>query len=125
MIHLDTSFLIRALKSGTPEDLMFRRWLAAREAVGMSSIAWAEFLCGPVSPSDVEALAGLVAEPVGFGAIDATLAAALFNGSGRRRHSLNDCMIAAVALNAGAALATSNVADFTRFESHGLQIRAP
>ena len=125
MIHLDTSFLIRALRSGTPEDLVFRRWLSARETIEMSSIAWVELLCGPVSPTDVEALARLVAEPVAFGAMDATLAATLFNDSGRRRHSPNDCMIAATALNAGAVLATSNVADFKRFESHGLQVRAP
>lgn len=125
MIHLDTSFLIRALKPGTREDLMLRRWLSEREAMGMSSIAWAEFLCGPVSLGQTETLAGLLAEPVAFGPIEATLAAALFNGSGRRRHSLPDCMIAATALNASATLATSNVADFKRFESHGLVIKSP
>jgi predicted nucleic acid-binding protein len=125
MVHLDTSFLIRALKPGTREDLLLRRWLTRRDPVGLSSIAWAEFLCGPVSSEDAEKLAGLLIEPVVFGPIEATLAAALFNGSGRRRHSLSDCMIAATAVNAGATLATSNVADFKRFESQGLVLESP
>ena len=48
MIHLDTSFLIRALAAGTPEDVRIRQWLAAGEALGVSSLAWCEFLCGPL-----------------------------------------------------------------------------
>lgn len=43
VIHLDTSFLIRALVSGTPEDRTLRRWLAAGETIEMSSVAWTEF----------------------------------------------------------------------------------
>ena len=48
MIHLDTSFLIRALARGLPEDRRLRGWLRSQEPLGMSSISWAEFLCGPV-----------------------------------------------------------------------------
>jgi predicted nucleic acid-binding protein len=120
VIHLDTSFLIRGLVSGSPEDRALRRWLRRGDAVGVSAIAWAEFLCGPVSAVAVEEAAELLGAPARFDGLAATVAASLFNASGRRRGTLVDCMIAAVALHADASLATSNAADFRRFEPFGL-----
>ena len=122
MIHLDTSFLIRAGVPGTREDRALRRWRLGGETARVSSIAWAEYLCGPISLQAVEDVAELLGEPVAFDALDATLAAKLFNVSGRRRGTLQDCMIAAGAIHAGAALATSNAIDFRRFSAHGLTI---
>ena len=122
MIHLDTSFLIRALVPRSSEARRLRSWLRRREAVRISSIAWAEFLCGPVAPLVVEEVAEATGEPAPFGAVDAMLAAELFNASGRRRGSLPDCMIAAAALHDGAMLATSNLPDFRRFASFGLTL---
>lgn len=122
MIHFDTSFLIRAGVPGTPEDRALRRWRVRGERLCVSSVAWAEYLCGPVSLPAAEDAAEMLGEPIAFSALDATLAARLFNATGRRRGSLQDCMIAAVAIASGASLATTNPADFRRFAGQGLII---
>jgi predicted nucleic acid-binding protein len=122
VIHLDTSYLIRALVPRSIEERRLRAWLRRREPVRISSIAWAEFLCGPVAAPVIEEVAEVVGEPTSFDAVDAILAAEMFNAAGRRRGSLLDCMIAASALGANARLATSNPADFRRFVSFGLDL---
>ena len=122
MIHLDTSFVIRALLKGSEEDRRLRGWLRDGAAVGASVIVWTEFLCGPVHPNDVELATMVIEERVPFTAEDATLAASLFNETGRRRGSLADCMIAATAIRCSAALATSNMGDFAGFRAAGLSI---
>jgi predicted nucleic acid-binding protein len=121
VIHLDTSFLIRALARGSPEDQRLRLWLRVREPLGISAIGWAEFLCGPVEPGHAELAARIVSRRFAFEEEDAVLAARLFNESGRRRGSLTDCMIAATAIRAEARLATVNLGDFRRFEAAGLE----
>ncbi len=122
MIHLDTSFLIRALARGSSPDLRLREWLGAGEPVRISAVGWAEFLCGPLQPADLALAARIVAEPVPFVDGDSVLTAELFNLGGRRRGSLFDCMIAAVALRADAGLATANPSDFSRYERAGLRL---
>ncbi|HET7294326.1 MAG TPA: type II toxin-antitoxin system VapC family toxin [Vicinamibacteria bacterium] len=122
LIHLDTSFLIRALVRGSDEDRRLRDWLRGGESLAMSAVAWAEFLCGPLRPGEVELAETLVTARAPFGEDEATLAARLFNESGRRRGSMLDCMIGATALQAGASLATANPSDFTRFVSAGLTL---
>ena len=102
MIHLDTSFLIRALDRGSPEDHKLRGWIGEGETLGMSAVAWAELLCGPLERSEMEWAAEIVGQRQDFTAEHAALAARLFNESGRRRGSLIDCMIAATALAAKA-----------------------
>jgi predicted nucleic acid-binding protein len=114
-IHIDTSFAIRALVPGSPEDRTLREWIATDEDLVINAVAWAEFLCGPLEPDDLRAMAYILGEPIPFTSADASRAAELFNQSGRRRGSFGDCLIAASALNAGATLATSNPADFNRF----------
>jgi len=88
----------------------------------MSSIGWAEFLCGPVGSEAVALVGRIVGEPSAFTVAEATLAAHLFNDTGRRRGSLADCMIAAAAIQAGAPLATANPRDFSRFRAAGLEL---
>ena len=122
MIHLDTGFLIRALVRGSPEDARLRAWIRANEPLGMSAIAWAEFLCGPVDETVLSLASAVVARRFQFTEEMATMAARLFNGSGRRRGTMIDCMIAATALAEEAAVATSNPGDFSRFEAFGLAL---
>lgn len=66
----------------------------------------------------------IIAEPISFEAGDASTSARLFNLPGRRRGSLGDCMIAAVALRADAVVATGNPEDFRRFEPAGVRVVA-
>jgi len=120
--HLDTSFLIKALVSGTREDRRLRQWIRQGGVIAMSSIGWAEFLCGPVSEVDRQRARKVVGIPVALTETEAERAAELFNVGGRRRGSLPDCLIAATALKAGASMATSNVGDFRPFEGEGLKV---
>lgn len=122
MIHLDTSFLIRALIQGSPQDVLLRRWIRAGEPLGMSAIAWVEFLCGPVDGDQVQLASQIITERTNFSEDHAVIASRLFNASGRRRGTLIDCMIAATAVAADAQLATENVTDFRRFQKSGVQI---
>lgn len=113
-VHLDTSFLIRTLRPGTTEDHMLRALLEASRELAMSSIAWAEFLCGPLDGRQLDIARRITPELIPFTDKDAGLTAELFNESGRRRSSLTDCMIAATALRCNARLATANKTDFKR-----------
>ncbi len=121
-IHLDTNYLIGALTAGLPEEVQLLGWLGSRRPLSISAAAWAEFLCGPVSPTDVVTAAALLGDPLPLGPREATLAAHYFTASGRRRGTLVDCMIAATAMTAGAALATANVDDFRRVIPLGLRL---
>jgi predicted nucleic acid-binding protein len=120
MIHLDTNFLIQATVAGSAAHGRFRQWVAAGEALGVSTVAWAEYLCGPLDPQGEAIAKQMFPLPEGFLAPDAALAADLFNKTGRRSRSLADCMIAAVAIRCGAKLATINATDFRPLVQHGL-----
>jgi predicted nucleic acid-binding protein len=122
MVHLDTSFLIRALVAGSEESRKLRGWLRERRPVAVSALTWGELLCGPLNEAD-EATARRVAHThVPVGTEEVTEAARLFNVGGRRRGSFPDCVIAGTAIVSGAELATSNVADFQRFVDAGLTL---
>ncbi len=123
MIHLDTGFLIRALVRGSPEDSRLRTWLRDNERLAMSTVAWAEFLCGPLGPNEIALATRIVPIREALSEAHAQLAATLFNGSGRRRGSLADCLIATAAIAASAPLATTNPRDFERFTAHGLRLQ--
>lgn len=122
MIFLDTSFLIRALVAGSPEDQRLRAWLSQGETFVISAVAWGEFLCGPLSSEQKRLAEVLVHSRPGFTESQAALSASLFNATGRRRGSMLDCMIAAAAIDADAPIATSNRKDFDRFVSEGLTL---
>lgn len=117
MIHLDTNFLIRALVPTSAEETKLQTWLRDGEDLGISCVAWSEFLCGPLTSRDEGYAHLLLAAPEPFLETDAHKAAVLFNSTGRRSRSLADCQIAAVALRCNARLATANVSDFSVSES--------
>jgi len=121
-IHLDTSFLIRALVAGSREAQTLRDWLRAGRPVAMSTVAWSEFLCGPLASSDTDLARRVVRTHVALGIGEAERAARLFNDTGRRRGSLADCLVAAAAVMSGAELATSDRSDFERFTPLGLSL---
>ena len=122
MIHLDTSFLIRALPSGSPEERALGEWMAADETLAMSTVAWMEFLCGPVEQAELEFATSVIDRYAEFTPAHAEISANLFNQSGRRRRLFLDCMIAATAIAEGAPIATTNERDFRRFENAGLTL---
>jgi len=121
-IHLDSGFLIRALTPGTPEEAKLLRWYGERRVLGMSSLAWGEFLCGPLGPGDAGGARRLVHRHLPLGTREAAAGAELFHRTGRRSRSFADCLIAATAILDGAALATSNTMDFHRFAGAGLAL---
>ena len=122
MIHLDTSFLSRALVPGSAEGKALLGWMRAGDPIALSAVAWAEFACGPVLLAVAEHGRTLFGEPVPFDGAHAERAAVLFNASGRRRGSLADCMVAAVAVREDAVLATVNKGDVRRFSAVGLTL---
>ena len=123
VIQLDTNYLILASQAGSPEELDLQRWLTGGEVLSTSSIAWMEFVSGPVHPDVVESIRlTLEDRVVAFSQEDAELAAHLFNLTGRRRGLRYDCMIAAAAIMKNASLATRNAADFQTFLAHGLRL---
>jgi predicted nucleic acid-binding protein len=122
VIDLDANFLVDVFRRGSSSARLLDRWVHGGQPINISSIAWAEFLCGPVeSPNAVEAR-GLLGNIEPLMDSDAVMAAELFSATGRRVRSLPDCMIAAVALRRGARLATLDTADFGRFKNFGLKL---
>jgi predicted nucleic acid-binding protein len=85
----------------------------------ISAMAWAEFLCGPLTDAQRTLAMQVVGEAVPIGGREAELAARLYNASGRRRGSLADCLTAAAAIEGGAPLATADDS-FARFAEAGL-----
>ena len=120
MIHCDTNFLIETLIASSAADEKFRGWTRAQEVCNASSIAWAEFLCGPLDATAEAIARQIFPHPEPFLPSDAVLAARLFNQTGRRSRTLADCMIAAVAIRCGAKMATNNITDFQPFLPYGL-----
>ena len=123
MIHLDTNYLINLLVRDSRPATKVDDWLAAGEFLATSSIAWCEFLNGPVTLLDVRRVETVLqSRIVPFGRSKAALAADLFNGTGRRRGARFDCLMAATAILGEAGFATENPVDFRPFVAHGLTL---
>ena len=122
MIHFDANFLVAALAENTDAAARLDGWVENGEELAISTVAYAEFLCGPLSADAETESNSLFPDPISPTPQDAKKAAELFNATGRRSRSLSDCMIAATAIHRGAALATYNRDDFVRFAAHGLRL---
>jgi len=127
MIHLDTSFLIRALRSNSAESKKLVQWFAAKEPLAVSAVVWFEFLIGPPGltiDKEEERMARLMVEKRILPVTDAVakLAAHLYNSTGRRRGLVPDCLIAATAIMDDAPLATANPKNFETFRPAGLSL---
>lgn len=121
MIHLDTNLLIDLVTMGSPHIAVIRQWLEAGEELAVSAIAWSEFLNGPHTKGQKDAVHAIVEGRVlDFTAKAAEQASRLFHYTGRKRGSHADCMIAASAMVHNVRVATRNVADFEKFVPHGL-----
>lgn len=123
MILLDTNYLIRALVPDSVESEKIIDWFKAGIDLCTSSVAWYEFLCGPVDDEGVLTVQSLLRERVlPFTTAQATESSRLFNATGRLRHLRVDAMIASAAIIANADLATGNIEHFLEFRKYGLQL---
>ncbi len=124
MIHLDTNVLIALPVLARQRHSLTQR-ISRGEPVATSSLAWFEYVCGPLEEAEQE----LVRAAIGGHIVEvdvaiAERAATLFNLAGRKRSLRTDSLIAAAAMLAGAELATFNADDFAPFMEHGLTLLA-
>ncbi len=123
MICLDTNYLVCSLVPGTSEAALVEEWLRNGQKLFAPSVAWYEFLCGPVNADEVLLVrAILTGGLIPFEDAHAEAASRLFNATGRMRRLRVDAMIASSAMVAGCRLATSNLGDFRVFVPFGLAL---
>jgi predicted nucleic acid-binding protein len=125
MIHLDTNLLIDLVTIGSPHIAVIRQWLENGEELAVSAIAWSEFLNGPHTKQQKDAVQAIVEGRIlDFTAKEAEQASRLFHYTGRKRGSHADCMIAACAMTQDVQMATRNIGDFEKFVLYGLKLLA-
>jgi predicted nucleic acid-binding protein len=123
MIHLDTNCLIEIHASKSPLRSFLLSKVRQGEKLSCSVLAWAEYLCGPVSGEERQLSWQLIeGSPASLEGFVAELGALFFNATGRRRGSLADCLIAATAVTHSALFITLNNRDFLPFEPLGLNL---
>ena len=122
MICLHTNYLILGLVPASPESQELAAWVRSGTPLITPMLAWYEFLCGPVTPVQINTMRAFLHEIVPFDQAQATVAARFFNAGNRKRALRVDAMIAGTAIAAGATLATNNLNDFTVFVPHGLKL---
>jgi len=123
MVHLDTDCLVDIHSPKSRVRFWLLEKLRLGERVSCSALAWAEYLCGPLSREERELSWQLIeGSPAKLDSFVAELGAQFFNATGRRRGSLADCLIAATAVSHNAVFMTMNERDFLPFESFGLKL---
>lgn len=120
MIQLDTNVLI-GLLTDHPIAAHVRQMQAGGASFACSAVVWTEFLNGPADNRSIHLVGSFLEERIlPFERDDASLAARLFNVTGRKRGLRFDCMVAASALRRGESLLTLNRDDFELFVRAGL-----
>lgn len=121
MIHLDTNILIDLVTAYPPQVATVKKWLQEGQILTVSAVAWSEFLNGPHTLTQKDAVRAILQGGIrSFEEDQAEQASRLFHQTGRRRGSHADCMIAAAALCSREPVATRNISDFERFIPYGL-----
>lgn len=123
MICLDANYLICSgvQCSSQAESLII--WHEKGETLSTSSVAWYEFICGPVLKEQIKIMRSfLTGGMIDFGEAEAVETARLFHLTGRQRQLGVDAMIAATAILQKATLATANSKDFELFVPYGLPL---
>jgi predicted nucleic acid-binding protein len=120
MICLGTNYLIMALVANSHEARRLLHWSGQGETFCVSAIVWYEFLCGPITDEQENAIKLMLKEIVPFDSAVAQSAAILCNQIGRKRKLRVDTMIAATAISKNIPFATCNTEDFLHFEPFGL-----
>jgi len=124
-VHFDTNQLIQISLTTSLTGGEVLPWLKEGNIAAVSTITWSEFCNGPLTTARKNAIAQILdGNILDFTKPMAELASLLFNGSGRRRGSHADCMIAATAILSDAPLSTRNLKDFERFVPFGLRLHS-
>lgn len=122
MILLDTNFLIGALVKDSQEASFVKKWYHI-DHLASSSVAWYEFMCGPIDAHASVVIRSLIHDRIlPWTSDQAAEAARLYNSTGRIRRLRIDAMIAAAAIVYNADLATANLEDFKPFVPFGLKL---
>ena len=123
MIHVDTNLLIASVDPFHEHARLWAGLITADESFAASAVAWTEFRSYPIASNQLLALEQLLPGGiVPYERAHADLAGELFRMTKSKRKNRLDSMIAAMAILAGAKLATVDQADFKAFVSFGLKL---
>lgn len=113
-VHLDADFLVKAVSTSGDERSRLLKIAGDETPIGMSVIAWYEFVRGPRTPEQLALASVLVEEDdvIAFDSALAQTAGETFRRLGSPRRRANDIAIGTTAAAQGAILWTLNGEDF-------------
>jgi predicted nucleic acid-binding protein len=120
---LDTNAMVALGDATHPIFTAVEREISHGARCSTNSVAWHEFVRGPLSESSKQRLLWILESRIlPLDQEDAEIAALLFNRTGRKRASTADCLIAASALRRKQEIVTLNIDDFQPFIPFGLRL---
>ncbi len=122
-IHLDTNYLIEIHVEKSKSRAVLKSLLKEKVEFSISSIAWHEFLCGPLDREQKDNVLDLVQNRiVPLNSEMAEEASELFNLIGRKKGMKADCLIAATCICENSEFLSWNADDFKKFKPFGLML---